>query len=1113
MLGIRNSFRGGLNLDDDYFNLPQNSYVDALNVTIDAVEHNRDLAITNITGNRLVSYSLPSGECVCIGAEADQIRNRVIYFIWNANGYHSILSYNNTTRAISKILENLTDTGGEDILGFSRYKKILHIEIINRGDEGDLLYWTDGYTQPKGLIIDKVAAGTYGTVLSAYIEAAKRPPLVPASVAYGDDPAHTNNSLRIKLYQFQYRWTFDDLSKSTWSQWSDVPLPLGADNPDTDIDPTKNNVIFTTVTSGLANVTDIEIAVRQCNGALWSDTFLAVTLNKAELGIADEASYQYSFYNDGIYPALDQREAVLLFDWVPLLAKSMVLANGNTLVYGAITEGYDRLADVDITLSSTNLKNTSVSTGGATLTYSRTGPTTYTITVGGTVATNTRYRVFALIYSAGTYTQITLSDYTSTSGQTTAQVAQQLLLTTNPIYQNGFGSSSYFVDLLNTNSFILTTQIDYNSSGTTISTQTSWLWYSKYSLGLVYFDEHGRTNGVVYRTTQCDVTTGAFELDSGVPKTPVIDASIDHTPPTWAVKYMWARTRNLTYNNVFFYVTNDYQTDGDYYYLGLQNVQYFYDKNNKCIYSNISSIVQDGDRVKVVAQANNTGYTGTIWTQDYEILGVVERTMTGTSENGSYIKVSAAGSAPSPDYSTNMLVMVYSPAKSSTSEANQVFFEFGNTYDIYEDGGNRYHRGMEQDQTNSQPATFRFTEGDIYYKRRTCYYDLIPPEQFFDGYYIMDANYSDFFSSAVNDNGRPEPIDVDAKQTYFPATVRFGQEFQPNTNINGLPRFYYANFKDYNRIYGSILKMRIRDQYLKVGQELKIGVVPVNLQIIKTISGDGQLTASDELLNTINYYSGEFGVGDCPEAWSSFNFSDYFIDNRRGAILRLSGDGITPISQLYKVNSWSSDELPLRNGSTYFCYGCFDQKLNNYILAIDATPDSAAQTIIFDEENNIFQSFISAHPEMMCTLGNLLITWKNGALWTHDNTRYNSFYGVDYESYVTPVFSEPGLEKKTWQSVTEVADGVWDCPTIYSNVNSYSTQRQETNLVPAEFIIYEGNPTASIKRDTNSAGGKWNGDFMKGNWLAVKFRKENANNLVFLNICSVKFVDSPLTAR
>jgi hypothetical protein len=107
-----------------------------------------------------------------------------------------------------------------------------------------------------------------------------------------------------------------------------------------------------------------------------------------------------------------------------------------------------------------------------------------------------------------------------------------------------------------------------------------------------------------------------------------------------------------------------------------------------------------------------------------------------------------------------MLVMVYTPLLNPTTLTDSVFYEWGEEYGIYSIGGVNYHRGMTQDQTASQPAEFSFAEGDFYFHQRTMYKNLITPAT--DTAPLMDANWSDFFLSAVNDNGRGLVIAADA---------------------------------------------------------------------------------------------------------------------------------------------------------------------------------------------------------------------------------------------------------------------------------------------------------------------------------------------------------------
>ncbi len=137
--------------------------------------------------------------------------------------------------------------------------------------------------------------------------------------------------------------------------------------------------------------------------------------------------------------------------------------------------------------------------------------------------------------------------------------------------------------------------------------------------------------------------------------------------------------------------------------------------------------------------------------------------------------------------------------------------------------------------------------------------------------------------------------------------------------------------------------------------------------------------------------------------------------------------------------------------------------------------------------------------------------FKDGRLYTNDSETYNNFFGVQYESYITPVFSKPEYSKKTWQSLEEISTEVWDVPIAWTNVKFQNGQRQETNMTEGEFIVYENNPTASFKRNIFSRGGKWNGDIMKGQWIAVKMRRQNATNLITLNMAITKFVDSPIS--
>jgi hypothetical protein len=164
--------------------------------------------------------------------------------------------------------------------------------------------------------------------------------------------------------------------------------------------------------------------------------------------------------------------------------------------------------------------------------------------------------------------------------------------------------------------------------------------------------------------------------------------------------------------------------------------------------------------------------------------------------------------------------------------------------------------------------------------------------------------------------------------------------------------------------------------------------------------------------------------------------------------------------------------------------------------------------------NNLTKSFYPLKNHKNGSLIRMFPMPKNGELWVHDNYNgYCNFYGVQATPDITTVFNQSLIQKKTWISISEVANSIWSCPVIYTNVNSYGTQRQQTNLIEADFAVLEGNQHASLLKDVNSIGGIVNGDSMKGNWVAVKFQGLNPNNFVFLSEISMKYIISNLTNR
>lgn len=1121
MIEVKDRFNGGLNLDDSYYRVPKNAYVDALNISRNAVEGSNDETITNVISNRLVNYTYHSGGIPkTIGAAANTLRNTVIEMAWHPTGYHSIIQFDATTRVRTKIFENLTDSGGTDILGFTENGKINNINIFNR-DEGDILFFLDSLGRPTVMNIDDFIAGVYTPVTRDIIDVAKVPPPMPPINVYSADTTRRANNLRNKLFRFSYRWIYDDNYKSTFSPIGVVPMPVMILSDTYTSVITNNNVIAAVLATGDKSVKSIEFAVSYVDKTnTWSPFLSVAVFDKATLSIPDDNFYTAEFYNDSTYPAIDVNESILLYDYVPRYALSQSLANGNVLIYGGITEGYDRaiVPNVVNTISTVAAgSGTSSGTLDAVLALNSNLITTQGMgyTFSGIPATGTLVQI--KVKRQSDHTEIFASAYTTVSGDTADTVVFGLVANlTAPSITAGRSSVNNLLLLIARAPYEVLPNGNYSqiiitppSTSLAPSSIPTWLWSTGRNIGIAYFDNKGRTNGILYNAK---IIFPAYAENAGhLPLIPFINTKIYHRPPDWAYSYQILFTKEATLP-LFWLTTDVNTTESDYIYFDITNMG-LNARKNPTVENVLSWTFQDGDRMRLIRRmTDNTVFDDTY---DAAIEGiVVAPTINGVVQTDkTFVKIKKVAPLSTVTYtSKNFVIELYRHGQQQANDENKVYYECGVQLPILNPTTSaRVHGGQVTDQSTDlvTPAELNIYNGDVYFRQRTVYLS----ENGFGTFNVMDRNFVDFYISAVNSiDGRASEIDINAKETLFGATIRFGQAYQANTNINGFNRFYPNNFFDCDSTYGNILRFIVRDRFVRAFQQFKIGAIPLFSQIQKSPDGTNVQVVTDKLLNPIQYYVGDFGIGDNAASLSSFNFADYFTTNIKGAICRISNDGIDPISIIYKINSWANEHVGQRNGD--YILGTFDQRLSQYIIALEETETDDAYTITFDEGNQdkkSFGSLLSYHPEMLCTLGLLLISWKDGQLWTHDSTTYNSFYSTTYDSYITLVFNEAPLVTKDLIAVEEVANIIWSCPEISTSTDSYGTTQQQSNLIAEDFTKLEGKYSASFLRDSNSQGGLINGDFLKANYATIKFKVTEPTSLVTLELISVKTNYSPLT--
>ena len=102
-----------------------------------------------------------------------------------------------------------------------------------------------------------------------------------------------------------------------------------------------------------------------------------------------------------------------------------------------------------------------------------------------------------------------------------------------------------------------------------------------------------------------------------------------------------------------------------------------------------------------------------------------------------------------------------------------------------------------------------------------------------------------------------------------------------------------------------------------------------NKDALYNADGNVQLTATNNVLGQTIPFKGEYGISKNPESFATEAFRMYFTDKQRGAVMRLSKDGLTPISD-HGMRDWFRDHLRLGNK----IIGSYDDKKREYNVTI-----------------------------------------------------------------------------------------------------------------------------------------------------------------------------------
>ena len=270
--------------------------------------------------------------------------------------------------------------------------------------------------------------------------------------------------------------------------------------------------------------------------------------------------------------------------------------------------------------------------------------------------------------------------------------------------------------------------------------------------------------------------------------------------------------------------------------------------------------------------------------------------------------------------------------------------------------------------------------------------------------------------------------------------------YNSKSGVNDTNQFIAAEkiTKDINPDYGSIQKLYARNSDLLTLCEDKVLKIQANKDALFNADGNTNVTASSNVLGQTIPFVGDHGISKNPESFAAEAYRVYFTDKQRGAVLRLSMDGLTTISD-YGMRDWFKDKLK----PTTDIVGSYDVSKKEYNITLKGTTN---YTVSYSEDVKGWASLKSFIPEQGLSVSGNYYTFatENGT------SMVKTFKTLSYK----------GTQAKVDQN-TEDTDNYYN---LVANKGWYAetiTTDQQTGSIN-EFLEKEGKWFNFIKGDTTT---------------------------------------------
>ena len=1160
-------FTGNMDMDSSVRDIRVGDYFHALNFRNIFTENGVEGGGENISGNSLVSFTLPSGTNKCIGKLEDVASLTIIYFVWNSNGTHGIYRYypNNSATPIQVILQ-------DSILNFGENDYINHTNVI-----GNLLYWTDGVNPQRKIDIDR--ANNTGKLYDFKI-----------CVAI---PNGTSQSVQ---------YTFAPLII--------FPIVITVTYPNT-LETRADAVLYAfnqfTASAPLVALFDIENRGEYINFTTKSSSFYVITVSP--LGTLN------SWYKpNNWYPSVTGRTLDVV-GWPGWLEPDATLVNvpdvndnylqGSTFQFAysinydtgeqSVMSKYSRLIYNDQTYNddsglpiyplnyttyNQNLVQPTADLNGVRLSYTDSGRFLAGRDIIKSITFYVRNRNIEVFREIETISDYELDGiYIFLNSQQGFEISADYQ---SKLYDN-IPITSQCQELVNNRIFYINNKLGYDNTPISAKIYQSagvpfktWdyanvqkpLSYGRYQFGIVYYDRFGRNNFVQTNNNLIYNHRGNLSL-AGNTRYTIWEIDNGLIPPIWATHYSWVRTRELT-SAAYYPIALDgavtyTNSAGGVLSWGSPNIKRALFKVKFPLDSDVYKQYESGDQLLMV------GFSGII---SVSIISYDAATQ------DLVLDYDVAQSSELVEILANTLIRIYTPYRNNE---NELFYEVYESYNIIDPHtSNRRHgagfQGTPQIVGSQSASGYFYYSWDTFLYRNIYYPSTLwmyvessypitnkstiqtttVTKQVLVGKRINRPTAFDYLLGArttttdvfqdvpetvttevdipintfpVSSIGRPNINISSNKQITLGVNIVFSDPYILGSAQNGFGSYNLLNNGSVSVGFGNVNRAQNIDNILLLVCDNKAFSVYVDKGILQGQDGSQTISVSSQVIGAFRELNGLHGTIN-PESFSTNDGLVFWWDAYRGEVCQYSTQGIDVISSrrdpqgnvLIGMNNYFTNKGKLgvlANRSTYKVMGTIHKQFKEYILSFSQiTVDGDtydAETIGYNYIGNGWKSFYSYIPENMCGIGVHLATFKNGALYIHKpNSTKNTFYGVEYPTEIGSVINLAPNASKTFLSMSVESNQAPNIPEITTPITAWNLSGQESELLQSDFEFMNGSYWASFLRNRltpnfdTEAEALIDGEALQSQTMSLLFRQET-DELFWINSGTVYLIQDGLT--